>query len=151
MSRRPDTLLSLMATNNSADDDMNDIHSFNSSNYEGVIIYSKSCYLTEDKLGHFLHSDNKASLNIMHINCRSLNKKFNSITNLLSRTNCTFTAIGLSETWLTPITQDMFNIDGYKFVCRSRSNKIGGGVGLFIDATYNYQVRIHRSEERRVG
>src|SRR5690349_4768728 len=128
---RPDLLLSLMATNNNSDDDISNMHMFNSSNYEDVIKCSNNSYITEDKIEHFLHADNKASLNFMHINCRSLNKNFSSIINLLSRTNCTFTAIGLSETWLSPATQDIFNIDGYKFVCRSRCSKIGGGVGLF--------------------
>jgi hypothetical protein len=130
-----------MAANNGFSDDRNQVDFFDNSNYEDIFNYSKSCYITENKLENFMHPDNKASLNIIHINCRSLNKNFDSITNLLYRTNCSFTAIGLCETWLSPITQDTFNIEGYQFVCRSRCNKIGGGVGLFINAAYNFQVR----------
>lgn len=100
-----------------------------------------STYITENKFSEFLQSENDSSFNIMHINCRSLNKNFRSITSLLSRTNCKLTAIGLSETWLNPISSNTFNIDGYKFVCRSRTEKIGGGVGLFIDDSYAYQIR----------
>jgi hypothetical protein len=103
------------------------------SNRNNIFHNCKSNYMVENDLANFMSSDSKSSMNIIHINCRSLNKNFNSITNLLSRTNCKFTAIGLSETWLTPINSDTFNIDGYKFVSQSRSHKIGGGVGLYID------------------
>ena len=100
-----------------------------------------SNYLTEDMLDSFLCSENRSLMNIIHINCRSLCKNFNSIVNLLNRTNSKIDAMGLTETWLTPNSPDNLNIDGYNFICRSRIDKIGGGVGMFIGKEYVYQIR----------
>ena len=116
------------------DEDENLLNSYNNCT-DLLNIDINSAYLTESKLGNFLISGESLSMNLMHINCRSLNKNFKSITNLLSTSNCNFTAIGLSETWLTVTSSDTFSIDGYKFVCKSRIDKIGGGVGLFIDSS----------------
>ena len=77
----------------------------------------------------------------MHINCRSLNKNFKSLCNLLARCSGTLTAVGVTETWLSPNFEDNFCIDRYKFVSKSRTNKLGGGVGLFIDNQFDFHVR----------
>ena len=136
---RPKPPLVVMANRLNFDIDENDADTFQNCN--DIFKKCTSNYMTENNLEKFLYCENNSSMNIMHINCRSLNKNFKSITNLLSRTSCTFTAIGLSETWLNPVSSDTFIIDGYKFVCRSRTDKIGGGVGLFIDCAYVYQIR----------
>ena len=93
----------------------------------------KCLYLEENKLNDFLHSDNGSRMNIMHVNCRSMNKNFKSLTNLLHRISEPMTAIGITETWLNSNHEFFCNITGYKFVTNSRVNRPGGGVGLYIN------------------
>ncbi len=98
-------------------------------------------YLEEGKLNDFFNFNNNSSLNLIHINCRSMNKNFKSLANLLHRIDGPLTAIGVSETWLNSINEENYCISGYKFVCMSRSDKIGGGVGLFVNNNYVFNVQ----------
>lgn len=100
-----------------------------------------STYLNEDKLNSFFDFDNRSSLNLMHVNCRSLSKNFTSLNCLLANIDDTLTVLGLTETWLNPVSEDNFKIDGYKFMSNSRSGRNGGGVGLFIDDNYVFRLR----------
>ena len=43
-----------------------------------------------------------------------------------------FSAIGLSETWFRDYNCNIYNIDGYSFTWVHRSEKAGGGVGIFV-------------------
>ena len=52
------------------------------------------------------------------------------------------TVIAVSETWLTDLSEDTFNLTGYSFVSKSRNNKLGGGVGLYIDCNLEYKHRL---------
>ena len=46
----------------------------------------------------------------------------------------------MSETWLSDVSPiDTFNIPNYSFLCKSRSSKRGGGVGIYVNKTYNYK------------
>ena len=46
----------------------------------------------------------------------------------------------MSETWLCDVSPiDTFNIPNYSFLCKSRSSKRGGGVGIYVNKTYNYK------------
>jgi len=92
----------------------------------------KNCackYLREDQLATFFKFSDLVCVNLMHVNCRSLQKNFKPLLNSLHIAFCSLTAIALTETWLTPQNQDMFIINGYNFVVNSRSDRIGGGVG----------------------
>ena len=64
----------------------------------------------------------------MHVNCRSINKNFSSLVNLLDRVPGSLTALGVSETWSTPASSDLCNIEGYKFVSNARLDRLGGGI-----------------------
>ena len=37
--------------------------------------------------------------------------------------------------------RDTFNIPNYSFLCKSRSSRRGGGVGIYVNKTYNYKER----------
>ena len=111
-------------------------------NFLNLVAVSNSCYLTEDKLCEFFNSDKKDSFNAIHINCRSLNKNFKALENLLTSISEKLTVIAVSETWLTELSEDTFNLLGYSFVSKSRANKLGGGVGLYIDSTLEYKLRL---------
>jgi len=43
-------------------------------------------------------------------------------------------ALAVTETWLLDEIDDMYNISGYNFISKSRSEKNGGGIGIIISA-----------------
>jgi len=102
-----------------------------------------SNYITEDELATFFAGDTvqQISLNIMHINSRSLRANFSEIESLVKNATGKLSAIAISETWLNKIDADLYFLDGYKFVsvCRE-SNKAGGGVGMYIDDALSFKV-----------
>jgi len=69
----------------------------------------KNCnrkYLREDQFATFFKFSDLGCVNLMHVNCRSLQKNFKPLVNLLYIASCLFTAIALTETWLTPQNQN---------------------------------------------
>ena len=59
---------------------------------------------------------------------------------LLTSINNSFSVIGISETWLQDSTHHV-NIYGYNFEHIYRTDKTGGGVGLYIIPTLQYKIR----------
>ena len=88
-------------------------------NFFNLIADSSSSYLTEDKLHGFFYFDKKDSFNAIHVNCRSLNKNFKALENLLTFISGKLTVIAVSETWLTELSEDTFNLMGYSFVSKA--------------------------------
>ena len=79
---------------------------------------------------------------IIHTNIRSLPKNFDNLVIFLKLLNRNLSCIGISETWLSDISPiDTFNIPNYSFLCKSRSSKRGGGIGIYVNKTYNYKER----------
>jgi len=102
---------------------------------------SSSPYIEESKLNDFFKFDGGSAINLMHINCRSLKKNFREIVNFLGLLSKPLAAIAVTETWLNASNQETFPITGYKFVSQIRNDKIGGGVGIFIDINLSYKIR----------
>ena len=104
--------------------------------------YSVNCtYITEEGLNNFFKVEDYSAVNMTHINARSLKKNFDKILSLISNISGTLTAIAISETWLTESLQDVFFISGYDFISKQRTEKIGGGVGIYVNSSLNYIVR----------
>src|SRR5882757_565877 len=97
-------------------------------------------YITESQFVNFFQGSKQNGIDILHANCRSLNKNFKSLLNLLHIASKNLTAIAVTETWLIPENLDLFNIDGYTFVANSRTDRSGGGVGIFINNVFEYRV-----------
>ena len=57
-----------------------------------------------------------------------------------------FPIIGLTETWLSDSTCDLFSIEGYEFIERHRNERVGGGVGFFIKNHLNFVCRDDMSQ-----
>ena len=108
-------------------------------------IVTANRYLVENEINSFCHFDEQSNLNILHLNCRSLKKNFDSLKTLLNSVNQKLTAIAISETWLTPSTEHIFQLQEYDFVSNSRSSKVGGGVGIYIDNDLTYKKRLDLS------
>ena len=79
---------------------------------------------------------------IIHTNIRSLSKNFDNLVIFLKLLNRNLSCIGISETWLNDISPiDTFSIPSYSFLCKSRNSRRGGGVGIYVNKTYNYKER----------
>ena len=52
-----------------------------------------------------------------------------------------FTILGVTETWLTDINQGLYNIHNYYLVEKHRTNRPGGGVGIYVPENVQYQIR----------
>lgn len=76
----------------------------------------------------------------MHVNACSINHNLPYLTDLLSTIELDFTVIGISETWLQN-NKDPIPIQGYDFVHKCRSDKPGGGVGMFVNNEIDFKLR----------
>ncbi|CAB3982666.1 Hypothetical predicted protein [Paramuricea clavata] len=85
-------------------------------------------------------SQNTNHLSFMHLNIRSLNCNLNSLQNLLARIHNPSSVIGISETWFQNSLHQV-DINGYNFEHNYRSNRTGGGVGMYIASTLDYKIR----------
>ena len=90
-------------------------------------------YYIEDEFNELLFDNvrNRNYLSLLHLNIRSLAGNFDKFLSLLANVHLKFSCIGVSETW----RQNSFHncdIPGYNFVHSPRSNKVGGGVGIYV-------------------
>ena len=122
------------------DDDDDDNNHSGDINFD--ILRSDCKYITEGQIKDFFCLTDQASLNFLHINCRSLKKNFGPITNLLNFLSGPLSAIMVTETWLSESLQDVFTIQGYNFFSKSRCNKSEGGVGIYVNASFDCKIRL---------
>lgn len=93
-----------------------------------------SSYITPES--YSTNVTEKETLNIMHLNCRSIVNKQSEIIDLSIQ--IPFSILALTETWLTPEMTDMIKIPGYSFVHEPRTTEPGGGVGFLIKKWLNF-------------
>ena len=72
---------------------------------------------------------------------RSINANLSHFENYLQLLFINFPVIAITETWLNDITCDSYSLTEYSFVEQRRSNKCGGGVGIFLRNHLNYSKR----------
>lgn len=93
---------------------------------------SRDCaYFTESTFNDSITMDKKISL--IHFNCRSLYRNFESIKDYLNQFKSHFSMIAVSETWIQVDKGAEFNLPGYDMFYTNRESKKGGGVALYID------------------
>ena len=108
------------------------------------IVTSKCNYYREESFNKEiskLKMTNTNNFSICHINIRSAKKNIGSFVDYLSMLNNRFSVIGLSETWLTNETSDLYTIEGYTFESVCRQNRSGGGVALCLKMGLSYVLR----------
>ena len=76
-----------------------------------------------------------------HLNICSLKKNSTSLDNYLSLLNITFTVIDITETLQQDYNCELCGFQGYHFVERHRTDRIGGGVAICIAEQLNLSVR----------
>jgi hypothetical protein len=89
-------------------------------------------YLTNEQKRCHHKRQTKNYFSLLHLNIRSVSKNFDSFKHLLNSQGKPIKVIGLTETWLNDTNNDNFNIEKYDFISSNRSNKKGGGVGIYI-------------------
>ena len=99
-------------------------------------------YYTEESFNNLLEDKKiKNELTLFHLNVRSIKNKFDDFCTYLHSLKINFSLIGISETWITDNTANLYDISGYKFINVNRKNKVGGGVGMYIKDHIQYKVR----------
>ena len=74
-------------------------------------------------------------INVLHLNIRSFNKSWDSLTMLLNEIwehGSVVHIIGLCETSLTDANSGLVTVENYKVISKPRSAKAGGGVMLLL-------------------
>lgn len=88
-------------------------------------------YYTEEQFNRNILTTGRIS--IIHFNSRSLNSNLLKIKYCLRQLNKQFTAIAISETWLSLQETATADIEGYEMFYVSRTKRKGGGVALYIN------------------
>ena len=77
---------------------------------------------------------------IFYMNSRSHCRHFYDIQDFLSTLNHSFSAYGFTETWFRESPPPYIKMPKYNFIHSSRSDKIGGGVAVFISRRLKFCV-----------
>ena len=108
--------------------------------YNQISTNLSSNYYSENSF-HRLNESKDPSLSILHCNIRSFFANKNDLFNMISSLNYQFSVICLSETWLTHNNYEYACIPNYNHELRTRNNKSGGGVSIFINDDIKYSLR----------
>jgi hypothetical protein len=77
----------------------------------------------------------------LNLNIRSLNKNFVKLRTFMAGIKCLPDFIAITETWIKPhISVKRFHLPAYNFFHIDRTNKIGGGVGLYIHNCFDFNI-----------
>ena len=98
-------------------------------------------YYLQENFNNELLNHPERSFSLCHINVRSLQQNFSSMQAFLDNLNINFTILGITETWLTDINCDLYNISNYSLVEKHRTTRSGGGVGIYIPENVEYKYR----------
>ena len=101
-------------------------------------------YFTESTFSDIhSHCDSINNFSTLSLNCRSLSKNFDKLECSLKSLKYKFDCIGLTETWLKEMeSTDAYNMSGYTLLSKPRTNKRGGGVGMFVSSGLNFKLWI---------
>ena len=107
-------------------------------------MFENDCKYYDESAFNDVVANENSNLNyfsLMHFNIRSKQKKFHSFDQYLQCIKHKFSIIGISETWHSINTCDLYPIEGYQCVHSYRQSKKGGGVTMYVDDKIQFQVR----------
>ena len=87
-----------------------------------------------------INSEWNKAFSILHLNCRSIKKNFAKLIILLKSLETDIDILAISETWLCENEHKLFDIPGYTCTFISRSEKGGGGVGLYVKNKHTFKL-----------
>ena len=80
------------------------------------------------------------SFSLFHLNACSLVKNQDALAYLLANINHKLSVLSITEIWVKESNVNKLSFEGYNFISNHRANKIGRGVGLFIDQNISYKI-----------
>ena len=110
-----------------------DIESLNDIQNKFELELDKTCQYMFSEDFNTKYTSDQSDFSFFHVNARSLPKNFDNFHTLLSSLEFNFSIMAVSETWFNSNTNiNSYNIDNYSLVHICRSNKVGGGVALYV-------------------
>lgn len=94
--------------------------------------------LSPDNFNHILPKNN---FSLIHFNARSLRKNNDNINHFITSLNHHFSAICISETWLSDSDNNLHGFSSYQAEYCHRPSDSYGGVAIFLDSTVVYTRR----------
>ena len=80
----------------------------------------------------------------MHVNAGSLVANILNVCLNLASLKHKFSVVAVTETWTNSFSEKNINIPGYDKIIKSRENRVGGGVTLFVDSDLDVKVKTRR-------
>ena len=80
------------------------------------------------------------TFSMMHLNIRSIQSNLSKLDQYMANLNTNFDIIGISETWLSDLNQNIYQLDGYNHESLVRPDRTHGGVSMFISSLIPYRV-----------
>ena len=110
------------------------------------LLHLQDCLITcnyyTDSTFSDIHCDTINTFSTLSLNCRRLPNHFDKLECSLKSLNYQFDCIGLTETWLKDMdSTDVYNMTGYTLLPKHRTNKRGGGIGMFVSSGLNFKLR----------
>ena len=110
--------------------------------YNQIITQVESCDYHDEDTFKCMTKDSKGDeFSVLHLNTRSILNKFDDLKAYLNSLEYKFSVIGLSETWLDQNNINDFPLPCYHNIGKVRKNKHGGGVGLYVNCSYQFRER----------
>lgn len=102
---------------------------------------TSSNYFVEEEINAKISTEHfNPKFSVLHLNARSLIGNVDKFKFLLDRLQKPFSAIAVSETWLSDLSADQVNIPGYAFISNHSATKSGGGTGLYLQDNLDYKI-----------
>ncbi len=96
-------------------------------------------YYDTDELNALITKQIK--IKVIHLNIRSLAKKYDQLKLFLTNSNFEPDVILLCETHLNERNDKMYPLNNYQFISNCRKEKKGGGVGIYIKNDLSFKIR----------
>ena len=110
---------------------------------EEPTLFQNSPYLKNNDFVNFLTTKNDV-FSIFSLNCQSINAKFELLKNYIELYNSNgnkLSAICLQETWLTADSDcSLLQLPGYTLIHRGKSCSAHGGVAIYLDENFRYEI-----------
>ena len=110
--------------------------------YNQIVTHVECCDYYDEGTFKCMTKDCKDDeFSILHFNIRSILNKFDDLKAYLNSLEYEFSVIGLSETWLNQSNRNDFPLPCYNYIGKVCKNKHGGGVGLYVNSSYQFRER----------
>ena len=127
-----------------ANDSLNDSNQIPDVNFCNDISSLETSYLSPSVIDKNLQTFSKESFSFLHLNIRSMNKKFNAFQDFYKSLNTKFSIFYLTETWANDININqnaLFQLEGYITIHQIRKSSKGRGIVRFIRNSLLYKLR----------